>query len=86
MLLDGEARLDRLLTRPILAVGLALDEDLRSCLGRLGLGRDVKGRTHSLLVHIAVPPQAYGFRAFCLLKTSKIELQVLIVEVYRGDC
>jgi len=36
--------------------------------------------------HTPIPAKADCLRPFSLLYASKVELQILIVKIYRGDC
>ena len=45
----------------------------------------VKGKTYGAVVDVAVPAQANGFSTLGLLETAEVELEVLVVEVDRGD-
>lgn len=41
--------------------------------------------TDGLNIGITIPPQADGFGAFGLLETTKVQLEVFIVEIDRGN-
>ena len=49
-----------------------------------GRGKVVK-ETYGLDVHVAVPSQTDSFCTFSLLQSAEVELEVLVVEVDRGD-
>jgi hypothetical protein len=80
--LERKTRFDRLFTSPILAMCLALDENLQvnvrcsndSC-------ESVSEETYGLVVDIAIPTQPDGFSSFSLFQTAKIKFKILIVEV-----
>lgn len=42
-------------------------------------------KTYGLVIDVAVPTKANRFGAFCLFQTTKVELQVFVIEIDRGD-